>query len=91
MQGSIVGLFAALEGGVPKPSVQTLHIVESGCIGDQQNDTKHHGGPNRAVCLFSKKFFTLFNTKDIRSSQVQLERIFSSMEYNGPTSPAVHN
>ena len=53
MQGSIVGLFAALEGGVPKPSVNTLHIVESGCIGDKQNDTKHHGGPNRAVCLFS--------------------------------------
>ncbi len=53
MQGSIVGLFAAPEGGVPKPSVKTLHIVESGCIGDKQNDTKHHGGPNRAVCLFS--------------------------------------
>lgn len=55
MKGSIVGLFAALEGGVPKPSVQTLHIVESGCIGDKQNDTKHHGGPNRAVCLFSEE------------------------------------
>jgi len=55
MNGSIVGLFAALEGGVPKPSVQTLHIVESGCIGDKQNDTKHHGGPNRAVCLFSEE------------------------------------
>ena len=53
MQGSIVGLFAAPEGGVPKPSVKTLHIGESGCIGDKQNDTKHHGGPNRAVCLFS--------------------------------------
>tara|TARA_B110000483_G_scaffold207439_1_gene252412 strand:+ start:62 stop:523 length:462 start_codon:yes stop_codon:yes gene_type:complete len=55
MQGSIVGLYAALEGGVPKASVQTLHIVESGCIGDKQNDTKHHGGPNRAVCLFSEE------------------------------------
>tara|TARA_B110001452_G_scaffold263969_1_gene266219 strand:+ start:729 stop:1190 length:462 start_codon:yes stop_codon:yes gene_type:complete len=55
MQGSIVGLFAAHLGGVPKPSVNTLHIVESGCVGDKQNDTKHHGGPNRAVCMFSEE------------------------------------
>jgi MOSC domain-containing protein YiiM len=55
MQGSIVGLFAALQGGVPKPSVQLLNILEHGCVGDKQNDTKHHGGPNRAVCLFSSE------------------------------------
>jgi len=55
MQGSIVGLFAALQGGVPKPSVQLLNILEHGCVGDKQNDTKHHGGPNRVVCLFSSE------------------------------------
>ena len=55
MQGSILGLFAAPLGGVPKPSVETLHIQEFGCIGDKQSDTKHHGGPNRAVCLFSSE------------------------------------
>jgi len=53
MEGSILGLFAAPLGGVPKPSVETLHILEHGCVGDKQNDMKHHGGPNRAVCLFS--------------------------------------
>jgi len=55
MQGSIVGLFAALQGGVPKPSVQLLNILDHGCVGDKQNDTMHHGGPNRAVCLFSSE------------------------------------
>lgn len=55
MQGSIVGLFASPKGGVPKPSVEALHILEDGCIGDKQNDTKHHGGANRAVCLFSEE------------------------------------
>lgn len=55
MNGSIVGLFAALEGGVPKTEVSTLRVHVNGCIGDKQNDLKHHGGPNRAVCLFSSE------------------------------------
>ena len=55
MDGSIVGLFAAPEGGVPKTEVSTLRVHENGCIGDKQNDLKHHGGPNRAVCLFSSE------------------------------------
>ena len=58
MEGSIVGLFAASSGGVPKPEVSNLQVHESGCIGDKQNDLKHHGGPNRAVCLFSSEVLT---------------------------------
>tara|TARA_B100001758_G_C18279606_1_gene540891 strand:- start:397 stop:858 length:462 start_codon:yes stop_codon:yes gene_type:complete len=53
MNGSIAGLFAAPNGGVPKPEVPMLLVHEKGCIGDKQNDLKHHGGPQRAVCLFS--------------------------------------
>tara|TARA_B110000902_G_scaffold234817_1_gene279694 strand:+ start:3384 stop:3854 length:471 start_codon:yes stop_codon:yes gene_type:complete len=64
MQGSIVGLFAAHQGGVPKPSVETLHIIENGCVGDKQNDTKHHGGPNRAVCLFSEEVLQLLQQEN---------------------------
>ena len=55
MIGSIVGLFAAPDGGVPKTLVPTLRVHENGCTGDKQNDLKHHGGPNRAVCLFSSE------------------------------------
>ena len=58
MDGSIAGLFAAPKGGVPKPEVTTLHVHENGCIGDKQNDLKHHGGPQRAVCLFSAEVLT---------------------------------
>lgn len=59
MNGSIVGLFAAPEGGVPKPHVEQLEIRNNGCIGDFQRDKKHHGGPNRAVCLFSSEVISL--------------------------------
>tara|TARA_B110000459_G_scaffold116813_1_gene129009 strand:+ start:10287 stop:10757 length:471 start_codon:yes stop_codon:yes gene_type:complete len=53
MSGSILGLFASPQGGVPKPSVQTLSVLKDGCVGDRQNDLKHHGGPMRAVCIMS--------------------------------------
>lgn len=40
-------------GGVPKKSVDDAQVSRSGIVGDAQNDTKHHGGPERAVCLYS--------------------------------------
>jgi MOSC domain-containing protein YiiM len=53
MQGSIMGLFASPTGGVPKPFVEHLQVTVNGCIGDRQNDLKHHGGPRRAVCIMT--------------------------------------
>src|SRR5262245_38358188 len=41
------------KGGVPKLPVLSARITTLGLEGDGQNDTKHHGGPNAAVCLFS--------------------------------------
>jgi MOSC domain-containing protein YiiM len=40
-------------GGVPKRAVEQVRITRDGLEGDWQNDRKHHGGPDRAVCLFS--------------------------------------
>mmetsp|Transcript_13384 Transcript_13384/g.16138 ORF Transcript_13384/g.16138 Transcript_13384/m.16138 type:complete len:258 (-) Transcript_13384:2-775(-) len=54
MKGRVLNLFAAPEGGVPKPEVRELEVTESGCIGDLQRNLKYHGGPNRAVCLFNQ-------------------------------------
>lgn len=51
MEPRIIGLFVNPNGGVPKHSVETLRITPTGCVGDRQNDLKHHGGPTRAVCL----------------------------------------
>jgi len=51
MAGIVRGLHVNPEGGVPKHPVQTLEVHTNGCVGDKQNDTRHHGGPSRAVCL----------------------------------------
>lgn len=52
------GIIRALlrsKGGVPKKPIEqsTVLITEEGLEGDWQDDRKHHGGPERALCLFS--------------------------------------
>jgi MOSC domain-containing protein YiiM len=41
------------EGGVPKTSVDEAVIDINGIAGDYQANLKHHGGPDRALCLYS--------------------------------------
>jgi MOSC domain-containing protein YiiM len=40
-------------GGVPKNAASGAVVTRSGIVGDAQNDRKHHGGPERAVCVYS--------------------------------------
>jgi MOSC domain-containing protein YiiM len=40
-------------GGVPKASVFEGHVTQQGISGDVQRDLRFHGGPDRAVSLFS--------------------------------------
>lgn len=51
-QGRIVQISVS-DGGVPKTAVPAARITEDGVEGDRQRDLEHHGGPDRAVCLFS--------------------------------------
>jgi MOSC domain-containing protein YiiM len=41
------------KGGVPKQGLPKASIDTEGVAGDQHRDLVHHGGPDRAVCLFS--------------------------------------
>jgi MOSC domain-containing protein YiiM len=41
------------QGGVPKLSVPSAEVTLAGLIGDRQKSLKYHGGPDRAVCLWS--------------------------------------
>lgn len=40
-------------GGVPKLPVPQARLSSAGVEGDRQNDRRHHGGPDRAVCIYS--------------------------------------
>ena len=41
------------DGGVPKLPIERAVIGTLGVEGDRQANTEHHGGPERALCLFS--------------------------------------
>lgn len=41
------------DGGVPKLGVHQAAVTPLGLTGDRQRNTHVHGGPQRAVCLFS--------------------------------------
>jgi len=40
-------------GGVPKLPVDSARVTRDGLDGDAHRDREHHGGPERAVCLYS--------------------------------------
>ena len=44
-------------GGIPKPSVPEARVTVDGLVGDGHNDTKHHGGSDQAVCLYSVELY----------------------------------
>jgi len=43
------------DGGVPKLPVTSVEITAAGLAGDRQRNLKHHGGPDRAVCLLAQE------------------------------------
>src|SRR5450432_2150156 len=44
-------------GGMPKLAVARAKVSSEGVEGDWQTNRKYHGGPNRAVCLFSLELY----------------------------------
>ena len=52
MPGRIVQISVS-DGGVPKRAVERAQITKDGVEGDRQAHPEIHGGPERAVCLFS--------------------------------------
>lgn len=41
------------QGGVPKHAIARTEVTLNGVVGDKQRDRRHHGGPERAVSLYS--------------------------------------
>ncbi len=50
-------------GGVPKVAVESAEVGPNGLIGDWQRNTELHGGPMRAVCLFSAEVIATLNAE----------------------------
>jgi MOSC domain-containing protein YiiM len=52
-------------GGMPKLPVLSAEVMRDGVAGDWQKNRKYHGGPNRAVCVFSEELYACLRDKGI--------------------------
>lgn len=52
LKGTVAGLHRS-RGGVPKLAITEAFVTVAGLDGDWQQDRRYHGGPDRAVCLYS--------------------------------------
>ena len=62
-RGARIAQVSLSSGGVPKRAVPSARVTTLGLEGDVQRDREHHGGPERALCLFTPE--------RIRSLQVE--------------------
>ena len=53
-EGRVTGLQRS-GGGVPKLPVERAMVRAGGMEGDRQANRKYHGGPDRALCLYSQE------------------------------------
>lgn len=53
-QGRVTGLQRSA-GGVPKLPVERAVVRSGGMEGDRQTNRKFHGGPDRALCVYSQE------------------------------------
>jgi MOSC domain-containing protein YiiM len=56
MSGELVQLNIS-PGGMPKTPILAARVTVDGVPGDWQKNRKYHGGPNRAICLFSVELY----------------------------------
>ena len=55
MTGTIVQISIAARGGVPKQPVPKARVTADGIAGNAVAHPQIHGGPDRAVCLYSEE------------------------------------
>ena len=51
--GARIVQLSVSNGGVPKKAVESVRVTALGLEGDAHQNREHHGGPERAVCLFA--------------------------------------
>ena len=71
-------------GGMPKLPVDAARVTRFGVDGDVQRNLKYHGGPNRAVCLFSVELYDWLREKgiDLKNGSVGENFTTSGLELN---------
>jgi len=72
------------QGGVPKMAVRRVQVTSLGLLGDEHRDLKHHGGPERALCLYSLEHILTLQAEGhpIYPGSVGENVTFSGLDWN---------
>ena len=55
-------------GGMPKLPVLQARVTKQGLVGDRQKNLKFHGGPDRAVCIYSEELYAWLREQGVNVS-----------------------
>jgi MOSC domain-containing protein YiiM len=65
-------------GGMPKFPVLSAHVSIDGIASDRQRIAKIHGGPNRAVCLYSEELYEWLRSRGVSVSNGDIGENFTT-------------
>jgi len=65
-------------GGMPKLPVLLAHVSRDGVEGDRQRNRKYHGGPNRAVCLYSEELYAQLRDQGVQVTNGDIGENFTT-------------
>ncbi len=65
-------------GGMPKLPIASARVTIDGVAGDWQKNRKYHGGPDRAVCLYSEELYAWLREQGAEVSAGQIGENFTT-------------
>lgn len=66
------------QGGMPKLPVAEAQVTFNGIVGDRQRTPKIHGGPDRAVCIYSEELYQWLNEQGVPVAAGQIGENFTT-------------
>ena len=66
------------QGGMPKLPVPEARVTFNGVAGDRQRTPNVHGGPDRAICLYSEELYQWLGEEGVEVSPGQIGENFTT-------------
>jgi MOSC domain-containing protein YiiM len=79
MSGVLVQLNIS-SGGMPNQPVPLAMVTRDGVAGDWQKNRKYHGGPNRAVCIYSEELYAWLREQGVEVGNGDIGENFTTRE-----------
>jgi MOSC domain-containing protein YiiM len=81
MRGTLTQLNVS-PGGMPKTPILLARVTRGGVEGDRQKNKKYHGGPDRAVCLYSEELYAWLQSQDVNVKPGDVGENFTTRDFN---------